>query len=79
MPVQRRGGQRMSDDTESLTLGPAKHGKLGALHCGVTREGVVVVAGEQKQIADGQEVIMDRTRVPVSRKGEEYTFTRQAA
>jgi hypothetical protein len=69
----------VSDGTETLTLEPARHGKLGALHCGVTREGPVVVAGEQKQIADGQEVIMDRTQVRVSRKGEEYTFIRHPA
>jgi hypothetical protein len=42
----------MSDDTETLTLEPASHGKLGALHCGVIREGLVAVAGEQKQIAE---------------------------
>ncbi len=66
----------MSDET--LTLTALHHDKLGIIHCGVTREGLVVVAGDQKAIADGEEVVFDRTGIKVRRNGEEYTFARAA-
>lgn len=68
----------MTADGETITLAPRKHGKLGLLHCGVTREGLVVVAGEQKEIADRQQVKMEKTTVVVSRNGEDYTFSHES-
>ena len=62
----------------SIALGPRQHGKLGTVHCGVTREGLVSVAGELKNINDGETVKMTRTNITVSRNGEEYTFTKNA-
>lgn len=64
---------------ETISLSPRKHGKLGPLHCGVTRDGLVVVAGEQREIADGEQVRMERARVLVSRKGKEYIFTKDSS
>jgi hypothetical protein len=68
------GGSIMS---ESLTLHIPEHGKLGLLHCGVTREGFVSVAGETHDIADGETVQISRVPVRVTRRGDEYTFTRE--
>ena len=65
----------MSSDN-SITLGPREHGKLGIAHCGVTREGFIAVAGEPRNIDDGEEIVFDRPRIKASRKGSEYTFTR---
>lgn len=64
----------MSD--QSLTLGPRQHGKLSCYHCGVTREGFIAVAGEPRDIADGEEIIFDHVHIKAMRKGSEYTFTR---
>lgn len=66
----------MSDD--SITLNAPQHDKLGVLHCGVTREGFVAVAGDTHDINDGQEVVFDRAKIKVVRKDGEYTFTRLA-
>ena len=35
----------MTEDTETLTLEPAKHGKLGVIRCCVTREGFIANPG----------------------------------
>ena len=40
---------------------PAKHDKLGIIHCGVTREGFIAVGGEPRDIEDGQEILFERT------------------
>lgn len=61
---------------ESITLGPRAHDKLGIYHCGVTREGFVTAAGEVSDIEDGKSVTFERSNITVTRKGEEYTFTK---
>ena len=66
----------MASANESITLTATHHDKLGLLHCGVTREGFIAVAGDTANIADGEEIKFERTRVAVTRKGGEYTFTR---
>jgi hypothetical protein len=66
----------MSDNPESLTLAPAEHGKLGRIHCGVTREGFIAVAGDPRNIDDGQEILFERVAIKAQRQGSEYTFTR---
>ena len=65
----------MSSD-ESLTLGPREHDKLGIFHCGVTREGFIAVAGEPRNIDDGEEMSFERSGIKAARKGSEYTFSR---
>ena len=67
----------MSDD-DTLTLAPAKHARLGIIHCGVTREGFIAVGGEPRDIDDGQEIVFERTGVKARREGSKYTFTRIA-
>ncbi len=68
------GGNMSTED--SITLEPRKYGKLGVVHCGVTREGFIAVAGDPRDIADGEEIIFDKAKVSASRKGSSYTFTR---
>ena len=68
----------MAEANETLTLGPAQHDKLGSLYCGVTREGFIAVAGEPRNIEDGEEITISRVPVKVKRAGSEYTFERAA-
>lgn len=63
-------------ESETLTLAPAKHDKLGIIHCGVTREGFIAVGGEPRNIEDGQEIQFERVGIRARRQGSEYTFTR---
>jgi len=63
---------------ESITLSPPEHDKIGVIHCGVTREGFVSVAGETCDIADGDTVRINRVKITVTRKGAEYTFTKES-
>lgn len=67
----------MADDT--LTLTPHNYGKIGIVHCGVTYEGFVVVAGDPRNIADGQEILFERAGIKVKRSGGEYTFAKAAS
>jgi len=64
----------MSDN--SITLGPREHEKLGVYHCGVTREGFISVAGEPRNIDDGEEIVFDRSGITAKRSGSEYTFSK---
>lgn len=65
----------MSSD-ESITLTPAKHGKLGIYHCDVVTEGRISVAGEPRDIADGEEILFERSNITAKRSGSDYTFSR---
>jgi len=69
-------GLDMSENTETLTLAPAEHDKLGIIHCGVTREGFIAVGGEPRDIDDGEEILFERVSIKARRQGSEYTFTR---
>lgn len=53
----------MTDNTDTLKLVPAEHGKLGVIHCGVTREGFIAVAGDPRDIADGEEILFQRVAI----------------
>ena len=64
----------MSDN--SITLGPREHDKLGIYHCGVTREGFIAVAGEPRNIDDGEEIVFERSGITAKRSGSEYTFSK---
>ena len=64
----------MSEQT--ITLTPRTYSKLGAVHCGVTRDGFIAVGGDPRDIADGQEIVFERTRIKAKRNGNEYTFTK---
>jgi hypothetical protein len=57
-------------------LTPRHNGKAGVYYCGVTREGFIAVAGEPRDIADGEEILFDRSDIKVSRNGSEYMFSR---
>jgi hypothetical protein len=60
---------------ESITLSVPEHDKLGVVHCGVTRDGFISVAGETHNIADGETIEIARVPISVTRAGDEYTFT----
>lgn len=64
----------MSEQT--ITLNPHTYGKLGVIHCGVTHEGFIAVAGDPRDIADGQEILFERVGVKARRNGSDYVFTR---
>ena len=66
----------IAEGTETLTLEPAKHDKLGIIHCGVTREGFIAVGGDPRNIDDGEEILFERVGIKASRQGSEYTFTK---
>jgi hypothetical protein len=63
---------------ESITLSPPEHDRIGVIHCGVTREGFVSVAGETHDIGDGDAMKINRVRITVARKGDEYTFAKES-
>ena len=61
---------------ESITLTPAKHDKLGVYHCDVVTEGRIAVAGEPRDIADGETIYFERCNISATRNGSDYTFSR---
>ncbi len=63
---------------ETLTLHPYEYDKLGTIHCGVTKDGVVIVAGDVKSLEDGEEVLFERAKVRVKRQGDAYLFEKAA-
>ena len=65
-------------DPNTLVLEPFAYEKLGAVHCAVTREGLIAVCGTQYLIEDGAKMTDETSGISVQRKGEEYTFTRKA-
>jgi hypothetical protein len=62
--------------SDTITLEPTLYGKIGINHCGVTREGFIAVAGDPRNIADGEEIIFERSGIKAVRKGSVYTFSR---
>jgi len=67
----------MASKAETLTLGPGRHDKIGIIHCGVTRDGFIVVGGQPKNIKDNEEIMFERDHIKAERHGSEYVFTRQ--
>ena len=65
----------MSSD-ETITLKPARHDKLGIYHCDVVTEGRIAVAGEPRDIADGETLYFERSNISATRNGSDYTFSR---
>lgn len=61
---------------DSIMLTPRHNGKIGVYYCGVTRDGFIAVAGEPRDISDGEEILFDRSGIKVSRDGGEYLFSR---
>ncbi|MDX2503887.1 MAG: hypothetical protein QNL62_05365 [Gammaproteobacteria bacterium] len=61
---------------ESISLKPHEHDKLSILHCGVTREGRISVAGDPRDIADGESIFFERSEITAKRTGSEYNFSR---
>lgn len=63
--------------SESITLKPRTHDKLGVYLCDVVREGFISVAGEPRDIADGEEIMFERSGIRAVRNGAEYTFSKE--
>ena len=66
----------MASEDNTITLGPRETGKLGISHCGVTRDGFIVVVGEQRDITDGKTITFDRVGITASRLANVYTFAK---
>ena len=66
----------MGSEDNTIALGPRENGKLGILHCDVTREGFIAVVGEQRDIADGESITFDKVGITASRKDDVYTFVK---
>lgn len=60
--------------SDPLVLNPRHYDKLGAVHCGVIREGTVTCAGDIAHLDDGGEHRFERTRIRVTRSGDDYSF-----
>lgn len=62
---------------ESLVLKPGLYGKLGSVHCGVTKPGRVVVSGDVSALAEGEGVLFHLYHIVVCRDDEDnYRFER---
>ena len=66
----------MAPQENTITLGPRETGKLGISYCDVTREGLIVVVGEQRDITDGESITFDRVGITANRIAEVYTFSK---
>jgi hypothetical protein len=64
--------------SETLTLNPPHYDKLGAVHCGVIRQGTVTCGGDIVQLDDGAEHTFQRTGIKVRRSGNDYAFEKIA-
>ena len=62
--------------SETLTLQPFHYGKIGVVHCGVTREGTVSCGGDIARLEDGGQHRFDRGGILVRRNGSDYRFER---
>ncbi|MFZ1344227.1 hypothetical protein [Thiothrix eikelboomii] len=62
---------------ESLALKPGLYGKLGSIHCGVTKPGRVVVSGDVSALAEGEGVLFHLYNIVVCRDDDDnYRFER---
>ena len=66
----------MTTQENTLTLGPRETGKIGVSHCGVTRDGLIAVVGDQSDIADDASVTFERVGITANRKADVYTFSK---
>ena len=66
----------MSEDN-TLTLPSPHHDKIGIIHCGVTCEGRIAVAGDPCDLADGEEFFFEKVHIRAKRQGSEYIFTKE--
>ena len=66
----------MTDASDTLTLTPKHHDKIGIIHCGVTREGFIVVGGQPRNLEDNEEFMFNRDHIKAERHGSIYTFTK---
>ena len=66
------------DDPNTLRLEAREYGTIGLIHCGVTREGLVAIGGQQFDVEDGGEQTAEHVGITVRREGEQYTFSKTA-
>ncbi len=64
------------DDPNTLRLEAREYDTIGPIHCGVTREGLVAIGGQQFNIEDGEEQTAEYVGITVRREGEQYTFSK---
>lgn len=78
MAEETAAAEDAAEDPNILNLEAREYGKLGVVHCGVTREGMVSVGGRQAELEDGAEHVDGYAGIAVRRAGERYTFTKAA-
>ena len=66
----------MVSEENTITLLPRENGKLGVLHCDVTKDGFIEVVGEHRYIADGESITFDKVGITANRKTDNYTFVK---
>ena len=78
MAEETAAAEDAPEDPNTLNLEAREYGKIGAVHCGVTRDGMVSVGGRQAEVEDGAEHVDGYAGIAVRRAGEQYTFTKAA-
>lgn len=68
--------QSEEQDPNTLSLEAREYGKIGTIHCGVTRDGMISIGGRQYEVEDGAKVGDEITRITATREGEQYSFVR---
>ena len=54
--------QSEEQDPNTLSLEAREYGKIGTIHCGVTRDGMISIGGRQYEVEDGAKVGDEITR-----------------
>ncbi len=62
--------------SETVTVTPHKYDRLGVIHVGVLQDYTAVVAGDVHKLEDGESWTFERTGVTVTRKGDEFEFSK---
>lgn len=65
-------------DPNTLRLEAREYDTIGLIHCGVTREGLVAIGGQQFNVEDGEKQTAEHVGITVRREGEQYTFSKSA-
>lgn len=69
----------MSDEAgDALTLANGQYGKIGVVHCGVSKAGQVTAAGDVMSLEDGETHTFGRAGITVRRAEDEYHFARSS-
>jgi hypothetical protein len=68
----------MSEESQTIALVAGQYEKLGVVHCSISKQGQVSVAGDVVTLDDGESHVFTRGRVAVKRAGDDYQFSKIA-